>query len=131
MRQALNDVVRRLGDVRRLLPEVFAELRESPERGTPGGRPAGLAADESPRAIAARVEALVRTATSLEQEAFEPLPALPPHAPPYLAGSEPPGHEMAGTKAILLSLGIETIVSALRNALLGIANTRGGPAGAP
>ena len=85
--------------------------------------PPGLAPDESPHAIRARLGALARLADTLEKEAFQPPPPLPKHAPPYLG--EAPAHDLAGSKAVLLSYGLEEAVAALRNALLGTLNRRG------
>lgn len=120
VRDVLNEAVQGLTAVRRLLPVVF-HVGAAPRE---GGRAPGVAADESPGEVAARVEVLLGMATSLQQEAFQPPPPLPPHAPPYLALSEPPGHDLAGTKAVLLSLGLESVVAALRNALLAAVNRR-------
>jgi hypothetical protein len=82
--------------------------------------PGGTAPDETPRAIKARLGALARLLETLEKEAFQPPPPLPKHGPPYLA--EAPAHDLAGSKAVLLSYGIEEAVAALRNALLGVLN---------
>jgi len=35
---------------------------------------------------------------------------------------EPPGHDLAGTKAVLLAIGIERLTASLRNLMLAIAN---------
>lgn len=80
----------------------------------------GVGADEQPGEAASRVDALQRLAEALAREAFQPLPPLPAHAPPYLF--EPPGHDLAGTKAILLAIGIERLTTSLRNLLLAVAN---------
>ncbi len=124
VRDVLNETVQGLTAIRRLLPVALPRVPAPAGEAAPygAGRPPGVAADESLGEIAARAEALLRMATSLQQEAFQPPPPLPPHAPPYLALSEPPGHELAGTKAVLLSLGLESVVAALRNALLGAVN---------
>ncbi len=86
----------------------------------PSTAPPGIAADERPDEIAKRVDTLGRLASTLAQEAFQPLPPLPPHAPPYLV--EPPGHDLAGTKAVLLATGIEELTASVRNLMLSAAN---------
>jgi hypothetical protein len=129
VQQVLSEAAGCLTRTVQLLPRVFPGMRASSDATTssdvPEGtteRPAGIAADETPREILKRLETLARTAADLQREAFLPPPPLPRHAPPYLASAEPPGHDMAGTKAILLSLGIESTAGTLRNALLGLAN---------
>jgi hypothetical protein len=118
VRDVLDDMSRRLEEMRTLIPQALplwaAESSEA--------RPPGVA-DEAPQVVLARIHTLGRIAASLTQEAFLPPPPLPPHAPPYL--SEPPGHDLPGTKAILLSGGIENVVTVLRNLLLRAANTSG------
>ncbi|HKV44272.1 MAG TPA: hypothetical protein VJT32_06295 [bacterium] len=109
VRDLLEELPRRLADVRTLAPTVLA----------PDPNP-GLAADEHAGAVAARLETLIRLAAGLKEQAFLPAPDLPPHAPPYVV--EPPGHDLAGTKAVLLALGIEEVVLAIRNAMLAAAN---------
>jgi hypothetical protein len=74
-----------------------------------------------PAALGARIEALIRLASQLKDEALRPLPSLPPHAPPYLV--EPPGHDLAGTKAVLLATGIEGLAAEMRNIMLAEANS--------
>ena len=73
-----------------------------------------------PAALAARTEALIRLASQLKDEALRPIPSLPPHAPPYLV--EPPGHDLAGTKAVLLATGIDELANEIRNIMLAEAN---------
>lgn len=113
VREVLNGIGRGLERIRTALPAVLPE-----------GLPPGIAADERPSEIAKRVDALSRLTAALGQEAFQPTPALPPHAPPYLV--EPPGHDLAGTKAVLLAIGIEELTSSVRNLLLAAANTAAG-----
>jgi len=74
-----------------------------------------------PAALSARTEALIRLASQLKDEALRPIPSLPPHAPPYLV--EPPGHDLAGTKAVLLATGIEELANEIRNIMLAEANS--------
>lgn len=110
-------------EVRRVLENVAGRLEEA-RQGMPqvlgGGTRIGVPPEEAPDAIAKRLAALSRMGESLMQDAFQPPPALPKHAPPYLA--EAPKHMPAGSKAIMLSDGIEEVVAALRNALLAEAN---------
>lgn len=118
VREVLDGIQRRLEEIRAMIPIL------------PAAPPPGIAADERPDAIAKRVETLGRVAAALAREAFQPLPALPPHAPPYLV--EPPGHDLAGTKAILLATGIEEVTASIRNLMLSAANLAPGanhPAG--
>ncbi len=89
----------------------------------------GIAPDETPRAIRERLGALARLLGTLEKEAFQPPPPLPKHAPPYLA--EAPAHDLAGSKAVLLSYGLEEAVAALRNVLLSAVNSESMPPGGP
>ncbi len=110
VREVLRDIHTRLEELRILVPAVCPT----------GTSPAGLAADEAPEEIEKRADALSRLLSTLEREAFQPLPPLPPHAPPYLV--EPPGHDLAGTKAVVLAVGIEALITAVRNAMLGAAN---------
>jgi hypothetical protein len=109
VREVLNGIQRRLGEIRPMIPAVL------PSAATPG-----TAADERPEEIAKRLDTLSRVASTLAQEAFQPPPSLPPHAPPYLV--EPPGHDLAGTKAVLLANGIEGLTASVRNLMLSAAD---------
>ncbi|TMI78077.1 MAG: hypothetical protein E6H04_13065 [Bacillati bacterium ANGP1] len=114
VREVLSAVQARLEEVRTLLPTVL-----------PAGVPLpGIAATEAPQEVGRRVDTLIRLASTLAQEAFQPLPPLPPHAPPYLV--EPPGHDLAGTKAVLLAGGIEEIATSVRTAMLSAVNAGSG-----
>ncbi len=114
VREVLSGIQRGLEQVRHGLPSVLPEATHL----------SGVAADEHRGEIAARLEALSRLAETLAREAFQPLPPLPPHAPPYLF--EQPGHDLAGTKAVLLAIGIERLTTSLRNLMLAIANATAG-----
>ncbi len=111
VREVLDAIQRGLAKIRQGLPSMLPQSIQV----------TGVAADEQPTATAARLDALSRLAETLAREAFQPLPPLPPHAPPYLF--EPPGHDLAGTKAILLAIGIERLTTSLRNLMLALANT--------
>jgi hypothetical protein len=111
VREVLSGIQRGLEQIRHGLRSVLPEETPLP----------GIAADEQPTEIAARLDALSRLAETLAREAFQPLPPLPPHAPPYLF--EPPGHDLAGTKAVLLAIGIERLTTSLRNLMLAAANS--------
>jgi hypothetical protein len=111
VREVLSGIQRGLEQIRQGLRSVLPEETPLP----------GIAADEQPTEIAARLDALSRLAETLAREAFQPLPPLPPHAPPYLF--EPPGHDLAGTKAVLLAIGIERLTTSLRNLMLAAANS--------
>jgi len=113
VREVLTGIGHRLERIRSVLPTVL-----------PPGLPPGIAADERPTEIAKRVDALSRLTSALAQEAFQPAPALPPHSPPYLV--EPPGHDLAGTKAVLLAIGIEELTTSVLNLLLSAANAAPG-----
>ena len=110
-RGVFADLAQAFAETIRLLPAVLPD----------GAAPPGVAADEAPAALAARLSTLERLTAALVREAFEPLPPLPPHAPPYLVTI--PGHDLPGTKALLLGNGVLETVSALRNALVAAANT--------
>lgn len=110
LRRVLADLATAFADANRLLPMIL------PDAAAPSGR----AADEGRAALTGRLAALERLTAGLAREAFEPLPTLPPHAPPYLVTI--PGHDLPGTKAMLLGHGIAEIVASLRNALLAAAN---------
>ncbi len=112
----LEGIAATLTEVKALLPQVLPDMRRSP----------GVAPEEEPRAVEGRIDTLARLVATLQREAFQPLPRLPPHSPPYLV--EPPGHDLAGTKAVLLSFAIDETTTALRNALLSALND-GGPSG--
>ncbi len=115
LRKVFQGLREDLRTVKESLPAVLAD-RELPR---------GSAPEETPRAITARLGALARLLETLEVEAFQPAPPLPKHGPPYLA--EAPAHALAGSKAVLLSYGIEEAVTALRNALLGVLNANSMP----
>ena len=119
LREVFRGLSETLGNVQQSLPIVLPD----------GQAPAGVAPDEAPRAIRARLGALARLLKNLEHEAFEPPPPLPQHAPPYLAAA--PSHDLAGSKAVLLSQGIEEAVAALRNTLLGALNATTPPIRTP
>lgn len=110
VRAVFADLGRTFREARRLLPAVLPD----------GAAPPGSASDDAPSALADRLAALEKAASALTREAFEPLPPLPPHAPPYLVTL--PGHDIPGSKALILGNGILEIVGALRNALVAAAN---------
>jgi hypothetical protein len=114
VREVLDSIQRGLAKIRRELPSTLPESIPV----------IGVAAGEQPTEIAASLDALSRLAETLTREAFQPLPPLPPHAPPYLF--EPPGHDLAGTKAVLLAIGIERLTTSLRNLMLAAANATPG-----
>ena len=111
VRGVLGGIQRGLEKIRRELPSALPEATHL----------SGLAADERPDQTAARLQALIRLADTLARDAFQPFPPLPPHAPPYLF--EPPGHDLAGTKAVLLAIGIERVTTSIRNLMLAAANS--------
>jgi hypothetical protein len=113
VRDVLSGIGRGLALLRAALPGVI-----------PQDLPPGIVADEHPDEIAKRIDALSRLTSALAREAFQPAPALPPHSPPYLV--EPPGHDLAGTKAVLLAIGIEALTTSVQNLLLAAANTAAG-----
>jgi hypothetical protein len=115
VRAVCAELAQAFAETRRLLPVVLPD----------GTAPPGVAADETPAALAARVSALEKLTANLARGAFEPLPPLPPHAPPYLVTL--PGHDLPGSKALLLGSGILETVGALRNALVAAANASPGP----
>ena len=110
LRPVFADLAQAFAEASRLLPSVLPD----------GAVPPGLAAEETPSALAARLSTLETLTANLAREAFEPLPPLPPHAPPYLVTL--PGHDLPGSKALLLGSGILEVVAALRNALIAAAN---------
>lgn len=110
VREVLSGIQRGLEQIRQGLPSVLPEATRVP----------GVAADERPDETAVRLDTLSRLVSTLAREAFQPLPPLPPHAPPYLF--EPPGHDLAGTKAVLLAIGIERLTESLQNLMLAVAN---------
>jgi hypothetical protein len=110
LRGVFADLAKEFGEAIRLLP---AAVRD-------GAAPRGVPADETPAALAGRLSALEKFTTALATQAFEPLPPLPPHAPPYLVTI--PGHDLASSKALLLGNGIIDTVTALRNTLVAAAN---------
>lgn len=105
VREVLNGIQHRLVEIRPLIPTVL-----------PAEAPPGIAAEERPSEIGKRADVLLRLTSTLAQEAFQPPPPLPPHAPPYLV--EPPGHDLAGTKAVVLAAGIEELTASVRNLML-------------
>jgi hypothetical protein len=111
LRGVFGDLGRTFAETSRLLPAALPD----------GTAPPGSIADEAPAALAGRLATLEKLTANLAKEAFEPLPPLPPHAPPYLVTL--PGHDLPGTKALLLGTGILETVTAIRNALLAAANT--------
>ena len=110
LRGAFADLEKAFAETIRLLP---AALRD-------GAVPPVVPADETQAALAGRLSALQKFTTALATQAFEPLPPLPPHAPPYLVTI--PGHDLASSKALLLGNGIIDTVTALRNTLVAAAN---------
>lgn len=112
LRDVFAGLARAFADAKRLLPSALPD----------GVPPPGVAADEAPAALAGRLSTLERLTATLSREAFEPLPALPPHAPPYLVTL--PGHDLPSSKALLLGNGILETVTALRNAMIAAANRR-------
>lgn len=110
VRAVFADLAQAFAGTSRLLPVVLPD----------GAAPPGVAADETPAALAGRLSALEKFTAKLAREAFEPLPPLPPHAPPYLVTI--PGHDLPGTKALLLGNNILETAAAFRNALLAAAN---------
>ena len=112
VRETLEDILARFEELRSLVSTALPPTLDLP----------GIAADEQPRALAQRLEPLIRLASGLNEQAFQPAPPLPPHSPPYLV--EPPGHDLAGTKAVQLAIGIEGLAEAVRNVMLAAANAR-------
>jgi hypothetical protein len=111
VRAVFADVNAALAEAIQLLPAALAD----------GSVPApGIAEDETPAALAKRLAMLQKLAAGLAREAFEPLPPLPPHAPPYLVTI--PGHDLPSSKALALGHGLDETVTALRSALLAAAN---------
>ncbi|HYM68173.1 MAG TPA: hypothetical protein VEZ44_01135 [bacterium] len=115
LRDTLERVRNGVADVRRLLADALP----------PGAHPAGLLPDETPEALDRRLAGLAKLADTLLVEAFEPLPPLPKHAPPYVL--ESPRHDLAGSKAIFLSYGLEEAAASIRNGLLSRANATAAP----
>jgi hypothetical protein len=115
LRETLERVRGGIADVRRLLADALP----------PGTHPAGLLPDETPEALDRRLAGLAKLADTLLVEAFQPPPALPKHAPPYVL--EAPRHDLAGSTAIFLSYGLEETTSSIRNSLLSRANTTAAP----
>lgn len=110
VRAVFTDLAAAFAEAIRLVPAVLPN----------GVVPSGVSADETPAALAGRLATLEKLTAGLAREAFEPLPPLPPHAPPYLVTI--PGHDLPGTKALLLGNAIKETVSALRNTLVAAAN---------
>jgi hypothetical protein len=116
LRDTLERVRSGIAEVRRLVAEALP----------PGPPHAGLLPEEAPEALDARLAGLAKLAETLLVEAFEPLPPLPKHAPPYVL--ESPRHDLAGSKAIYLSYGLEEAAASIRNAMLSRANNATSPA---
>jgi len=110
LRAVFADLAQAFAEASRLLPSVLPDTAAPP----------GVVADETPAALARRLSTLEKLTANLTREAFEPLPPLPPHAPPYLVTL--PGHDLPGSKALLLGSGILDVVAAIRNALVAAAN---------
>lgn len=112
-----DELRRTLEGIRRVVfdlqPLVAAALPD-------GERSAAVLPEDAPAAVDKRLGELARLCETLSIEAFEPLPPLPKHAPPYVL--ESPRHDLAGSKAVYLSYALEEIVASLRNALLSRAN---------
>jgi hypothetical protein len=104
------------------LTAAFAEARRLLAAVLPDATavPAGASSEETPETLAGRLTALEKLTTALGREAFEPVPALPPHAPPYLVTI--PGNELPGSKALLLGQGTADAVTVIRNAMIATAN---------
>ncbi|HEV2282943.1 MAG TPA: hypothetical protein VGX75_11220 [bacterium] len=119
LRAVFADLAQAFAELNRLLPSVLPDGSDDMAAGP------GVAGDETPGALARRLSTLEKFTASLAREAFEPLPPLPPHAPPYLVTL--PGHDLPGSKALLLGSGILETVGALRNALVAAANASPGP----
>jgi hypothetical protein len=111
LRRVFTDVDDALAEAIRLLPAAL------PDGSIP---PAGIPADEAPSALGQQLGTLQKLAATLAREAFEPLPPLPPHAPPYLVTI--PGHDLPSSKALALGHRLAETVAAVRNALLAAAN---------
>jgi len=107
-----------LEGIRRGIDEVLDLLPEALRGGEP---PAGGLGEEAPAAISQRLGTLAKLADTLLVEAFEPPPLLPKHAPPYVLQS--PRHDLAGSKAVFLSYGLEEVAAGIRNALLSRTNS--------
>lgn len=114
LRGVFADVASALAEAAELLPAAL------PDGAVPA---AGVAADETPAVLTRRLATLQELTAGLSREAFEPLPPLPPHAPPYLVTI--PGHDLPSSKALALAQRLAETVSALRNTLLAAANARG------
>jgi hypothetical protein len=110
VREALEGISWAVAEIQRLLPHVLPRAR----------RPPGTSAEDDPDVLARKVAALARIAGNLQEEAFEPPPQLPPHAPPYLA--EAPLHDFVGSKAVLLAQEIDEVAGTLRNTVLSAFN---------
>ena len=110
VRAVFADLAKAFAEVSRLLPTVLPN----------GFDDMVVPADETPAALAGRLSTLEKLTAGLAREAFAPPTPLPPHAPPYLVTI--PGHDLPGTKALLLGNGIKETVTALRNTLVAAAN---------
>jgi hypothetical protein len=109
VREVLESIQRKLEEVAMLAPAVL-----------PADPLPGMGADERRDDLTKRAATLRRLAAALATEAFQPPPPLPNHAPPYVV--EPPGHDLPGTKAVLIAAGLESLTTSLGNLLLAAAN---------
>ncbi len=109
LRETLERIREGISHVRQLLAEAL-----------PAEISTGLVPDETPGALDRQLVGLGKLTETLLVEAFEPLPPLPKHAPPYVL--EAPRRDLAGAKAIYLSYGLEEAAASIRNDLLGRAN---------
>jgi len=116
-----DDLRRTLDGIRSALIELRSGLPDALPNGT---HSASGIPEEAPAAVEKRLETLTKLTDNLLVEAFQPLPPLPKHAPPYVL--ESPRHDLAGSKAVYLSYALEEIVASVHNALLSRANAAAG-----
>ncbi len=116
-----DELRRTLEGIRGALGELRTALAAALPNGAPS--PSGIP-EEAPEAVEKRAAALTKLTDTLLVEAFQPLPALPKHAPPYVL--ESPRYDLAGSKAVFLSYALEEIVASVHNTLLNRANTAAG-----